>query len=165
MRQKYDKDIRERDEAFKAKQKGYADAHRNVKSSKFKMADTVLVKQQKINKLTPSLCPDAYTIIRIKGSMITAKANKTGTTITGNSSFFKKVPDRMNENCNESGSEYSDEMERHIDINNSVRIDNGDDVDVDVENEQILPRRNPYRVRNRPAFLRDDIKNLLEPGN
>ena len=45
----------------------------------------MLVKQQKINKLPPPFCPDAYTIIKIKGSMITAKANKTGTMITRNS--------------------------------------------------------------------------------
>ena len=98
-----DKDIRERDSLSKAKQKGYAD-DKDIRErdslSKAKQkgyADTVLVKQRKLDKLTPPFSPDPLEIIRIKGYMITAKSVKTAVTITRNSSFFKKIPSRKNE--------------------------------------------------------------------
>ena len=54
------------------------------------LGDTVLVRQQKKNKLTPCFDPKPYEIIEIKGSMVTA--TRKGHTITRNSSFFKAIP-------------------------------------------------------------------------
>ena len=47
-------DKEERDKGSQAKQKGYADRCKHVKISNFNLGDSVLVKQKKINKSTPT---------------------------------------------------------------------------------------------------------------
>lgn len=56
---------------------------------KFKLGDCVLLKQQKINKLTSKYESIPYKVVEIKGTMITAKNDVKE--VTRNYSFFKKV--------------------------------------------------------------------------
>ena len=153
-----DPGVREHDSRSKARQKGYADNHRNVKELNFTVCDNVLVKQKKINKLTPPFNPNPYIIVKINGSMITAQSSTAGTLITRNSSFFKKIPRRLEEEPTD------DEYEV---VDNAA--DNANDpivsINNDNENEVFVHRRNPPRERRRPAYLRDDIRNLLNTGN
>ena len=72
-----------------------------VKPSQFKVGDSVLVKQEKKDKLTPPFNPSPLKIKQKKGNMITA-ADKQNKMITRNSSHFKKVGESiMNEEENE----------------------------------------------------------------
>ena len=157
MKPKYDDtEIREMDRISKAKSKWYADRNRNVKESNFKINDTVLVKQKKLNKLTPPFNPNPYTITSMKGSMITARSNKTQSPITRNSSFFKQIPNRhefiVDDDDDDNDNEINDNANR--------------DIIQDSNNQEVTgPRRNPPRERNRPLYLRDDIRNQLSMGN
>ena len=54
--------------------KAKAGDNRNVKIATFSIGDTVLVKQKKLNKLTPPFNPVAHKIVEIKGSVITARS-------------------------------------------------------------------------------------------
>ena len=148
--------IREKDSAAKRKMKMYADNHMNVKESNFNISDIVLVKQKKVNKLTPPFNPDPLVVISIKGSMITAKSTTTQKEITRNSSFFKKINYRETEEYDVLDDENSDEI-----VENVIDENYGDHIQVGDEN----PRRNPLRQRNRPQFLQKDIENLLNAGN
>lgn len=69
--------------------KAYADRRRRTQPSSLAVGDTVLVRQRKRNKLTPYYDPTPYTVITVKGAMITAR--RPGHQMVRNSSFFKKV--------------------------------------------------------------------------
>ena len=56
------------------------------------MGETVLVRQEKRNKLSTPFEPIPYHVTRIKGSMITAQRTTDNRTVTRNSSFFKSIP-------------------------------------------------------------------------
>lgn len=73
----------------KSKMKAYADKKRHTKPSLLTEGDHVLVKQRKLNKLTPPYHPKPYTVIHKNGSMITAERN--GHSITRNSVYFRPV--------------------------------------------------------------------------
>ncbi|GFR78254.1 transposon Ty3-G Gag-Pol polyprotein [Elysia marginata] len=75
------------DNDYSAKEKHYSNYRRNAVQHKIQMGDKVLVRQPKLNKLTPPYNPNPYIVTDVKGSMITA-ANA-GHTITRNISFFK----------------------------------------------------------------------------
>ena len=87
-----DQPMRSADTKSKEKMKAYADNRNHAKSCTYAKRDTVLVKQQIWNKLTPAYNPKPYRITRKKGSMITA--SRRDHAIVRNSSFFKKLPDR-----------------------------------------------------------------------
>ena len=84
--------IRQRDQAAKAKMKEHADNKRFVKPSAIKEGDIVLVKRDETKKKgdTP-YNPITRTVIKTKGSMVTAK-NAESVPVTKNSSFFKTLP-------------------------------------------------------------------------
>ena len=75
--------------AVKEKEKKYADTRRHTKSRKFMMGQTVLVQQEKKNKLTTLFEPIPYHVTRVKSSMITAQRTTDNRTVTRNSSFLK----------------------------------------------------------------------------
>ena len=72
-----------------AKAKAYADGKRKVLASSLSVGDTVLIRQQKRNKLTSFFGPKPYKIVAIKGSMISARLGVH--IVVRNSSFFKRV--------------------------------------------------------------------------
>ena len=85
-----DIEIRHNDSERKRQIKDYADSKRHTKLSELKVGDSVLVRQQRDNKLTTPFNPEPLQISQRKGTMITAKNSHRS--ITRNSSFFKKIP-------------------------------------------------------------------------
>lgn len=88
-----DADIRQCDQAVKAKMKEYADNKQYVKPLPIKEVDIVRVKRDETKRKgnTPyNLVP--HTVVETKGSMVTAE-NVEGVPITRNYSLFKSVPD------------------------------------------------------------------------
>ena len=67
----------------------HADILTHAKPCKIQIGDTVLVRQDKHNKLTTPFEPNQYVVTRRKGSMITAKRCSDGRMVTRNSSFYK----------------------------------------------------------------------------
>ncbi|KAJ8038834.1 hypothetical protein HOLleu_16375 [Holothuria leucospilota] len=67
--------------------KQYAEKKHSFKQSSIRVGDSILVRQNKINKLTPPYDPKPFKVVSVKGSMITAERD--ARTITRNSSFFK----------------------------------------------------------------------------
>uniref|UniRef100_A0A8W8KL26 Uncharacterized protein n=1 Tax=Magallana gigas TaxID=29159 RepID=A0A8W8KL26_MAGGI len=57
----------------KEQMKQYADEKRKATQHKLKIGDQVLVKQQKLDKLSTPYNPQPYTVIKQHGPMITAK--------------------------------------------------------------------------------------------
>ena len=72
------------------KAKLYADGRRHAKICKISMGDSVLVRQQKRNKLSSFFNPNPFIVTAIKGSMVTA--SRGDKKVTRNSSFFKVLP-------------------------------------------------------------------------
>ena len=70
--------------------KAYADGKRKAVPCSLALGDTVLVRQQKRNKLTSFFDPQPLRIVDVKGSMITAVRDDWK--VVRNSSFFKKIP-------------------------------------------------------------------------
>ena len=89
QRSSTDETIRERDASAKARMKVYADKKNRAAECTLKLGDTVLVKQQRQNKLSSYYDPVPYTITAMNGSMVTA--SRKDKTIVRNSSFFKKI--------------------------------------------------------------------------
>jgi hypothetical protein len=101
--------IRKKDKDRKLKMKTHFENKHCVKPSQFKVGDSVLVKQEKKNKLTTPFNPTPLKVKEKKGSMITATDGQ-NKMITSNSSHFKKVGESiMNK----------EEIEEILDGNNS----------------------------------------------
>ena len=178
-----DEDVRQKDSKAKKKMKENADSSKNVKTSNFSINDIVLVKQKKLNKLTPPYNPTPLIIVAIKGSMVTAKSTEGNRWVTRNSSFFKKVDikkskpqhneylyDSEESNAENDGIEDNEVGPNEIE-DNEVRPNEIEDNEIqneaevnEGEEEQVLPRRNPPRERNRPEYLREDIENVINLG-
>ena len=91
--------IRKHDSLQKMKIKSYADNKHHVKPCNISPGDSVLVKRP-FNMIKGSTVynPDPMTVVQCKGSMITAKDENT--TVTRNSSFFKKLDQQLPPNTN-----------------------------------------------------------------
>jgi len=83
---------KQNDELRKQGNKEFADARRHAVDRQLQPGDRVLVRQAKINKLTPYYNPSPLIVIKTKGSMITAKYENNDTITTRNISYFKKLP-------------------------------------------------------------------------
>ena len=81
--------IRQRDAAKKKQMKEYADKRRNARESPIAVGDQVLLKQGKADVLTPAFDPRPFSVIGVKGSMITVKRG--GEIKSRNSSHCKLV--------------------------------------------------------------------------
>ena len=148
--------------------KANVDSKSNVRECIISIGDKVLIRQPKKNKLSTPFSPVRYTVIKRKGSMITAASDATGKEVTRNSLFFKKVPattedrkiedDLIDKVCDNSTQDLPDNSDPMSE--NEPNEDDYSSDDVENGNDQV-PRRNPMRERRRPANLRDDIRNLL----
>ena len=87
--------IRDADDIAKARMKLYADNRCHAKPCTF-AKDAVLVRQPKMNKLTPTYNTGPYRITHKKGSMITA--SRPDHAVTRNSSHFKRIPSQTADN-------------------------------------------------------------------
>lgn len=68
--------IRQRDAAKKKQMKEYVDKRRNPWESLIVVGDQVLLKQSKADVLTPAFDPRPFSVIGMKGSMVTVKRGR-----------------------------------------------------------------------------------------
>jgi len=87
-----DMEAMQKDKDSKEKMKAYADQQRQAKPHNLNAGDITLVKQRRLNKASPHFEPVPYTILDVKGSMITARRTTDQKEVTRNSSHFKKLP-------------------------------------------------------------------------
>ncbi|XP_014667395.1 PREDICTED: uncharacterized protein K02A2.6-like [Priapulus caudatus] len=145
---KINSEIRSRDRAAKARMKSYSDSKRRVKESNLHVGDTVLVRQKKVNKLTPPYSPKPMTVIIVEGTKVTAKCD--GHRITRNASFFKKF---RGEKVKGSGTP-NKRLVRDLDYDEVDIVDpvaHNDPAPVEIQPAPVRPQR---RAR-RPAYLQD----------
>jgi len=156
QQQNNDNDVRERDKVGKDKMKRYADQRNHAKTSQLQVGDTVLVKQEKQNKLSSYYDPLPYKIKEIRGSLIKATRRNGQHSITRNSSFFKKLPP-MSANDNEEDDSDSDD-ETTVAPPAEQRY-NAVPVAAPIEPpvRQSPRRQNPQRNRLRPSRLNDYV--------
>ena len=148
---KIDKEVHKKleahDKIMKNKIKKYFDNRYRTKNRQIHIRDRVLVKQPRLNKLTPPFDSDPHFVKCVKGSLVTAERRNKST--TRNKENFILLPiDNKNK------LDYQD-----ITNNN----ENDDDFDFDLvkpttENENIPSppiRRYPVRTRNHPTFYHE----------
>ena len=95
VRSDSDFSIYHRDTAVKKKMKQHADIRIHANQCKIQSGDTVLVRQDKHNKLTTPF--EQYVVTSRKGFMITAKGCSDGRMVTRSSSFYKLLPSSAGE--------------------------------------------------------------------
>ena len=139
-------DIGEHDRQGKAKIKAYAEKKRRVRETELEVGDTVLVRQERKNKLSSHYDPKPYTVTDVKESQVTAEQHK-GRSVTRNSSFFKKVPKGVTEG-------------QKLDIDS----DSDDDIDITalVPNPTVAQQGTPAAVPA-PAPQRPSQQNIDVP--
>ena len=130
-------ELEEKDRKAKSKMKEYADKNSRAMTSEIKVGDTVLVRQQKANKLSTRFGPQPYTVTARKGARVTVC--RKGHFITRNVSFFKKIPDNIDQYTLE-----DNESDHEFDF----------DLEPDQAQAQEAEHRNRYPVRDRQAVKR-----------
>ena len=87
-------EVRQKDALAKQKKKikMYADKRANAKPSPIREGDTVLLRQEKKNKLSTPFEGIPYTVVQTKGSMVTGKRVTEGRMLTRNTKDFKSCP-------------------------------------------------------------------------
>ena len=81
--------IAHNDRVSKTKMEPYADNRGHTQMSSLQSGDHVLVKQRKLNKLTPPFNSKPYTVVRKQGSTVTAQCGKT--LVMCNSTHFRHI--------------------------------------------------------------------------
>ncbi|PFX23985.1 Retrovirus-related Pol polyprotein from transposon 17.6 [Stylophora pistillata] len=82
-------EVQEQDWSSKLKGKAYADLKRGTTPKSISVGDTVLVKAEKTNKLSPNFNPDPFKVVHKTGSEVTLR-NETGIELKRNTVFVKK---------------------------------------------------------------------------
>ena len=77
-----DPEVRQKDALAKHKMKLYADKRANANPSPIREGDTVLLRQEKKNKLSTAFESIPYTVFQKKGSMVTAERTIDGRMVT-----------------------------------------------------------------------------------
>ena len=130
------------DTSAKAKMKAHAD--QKAKTSIIHIGDSVLVRQRKQNKLSTRYNPCPFQVIRIKGTMVTAR--RKDKYITRNASHFKVINSSTNH-----ADESSDEEEEEIDEDD---VQQPGPVNVQPRVGQNPNPLRRYPVRNRKSLRR-----------
>ena len=131
--------VRQRDAEHKQKGKIYADTKRHAAESDLKVGDSVLVKQQRENKLTPNFQSNPYVVTDKRGNAITAR-DTNGTVIKRNVTHVKKYIKRENDSEGQ-----------------SCEIETNDEKVYQHENELSQADSRPKRNTKRPKYLEDYI--------
>ncbi|CAB4040783.1 uncharacterized protein K02A2.6-like [Paramuricea clavata] len=111
-----------RDQRYKAKMRNRLRPH------KLRVGDSVIVKQTKVSKLTPTFNPTPLRITEVQGSRITAREINGTWIITRDASYFRKIA-------------------------SDTRADNEDDQETPDESTEKGQR--PRRTTRRPSYLED----------
>lgn len=92
----------ERDNLQKEKGKLYADNNRSSKVSEIRPGDTVLLKNKRENKLSPTFGSEEFLVMNKNGSELKVKSNCNGRTLNRNSSHALKISNQNEgNNCTE----------------------------------------------------------------
>ena len=118
-----DAEAMQKDQEAKARMNAYADLKRRTKRQCLNVGDHTLVKQRIQNKASPRFEPVSYTILDVKGSMITAKRTTDQKLVTRNSSFFKKLPNPLMEVIQESSPVPQVELQAPLDFDGPESIE------------------------------------------
>lgn len=138
--QKDDSEIRERDAKKKSEVKQYADRKRYVKTSNIQVGDAVLVRNEKKGKLEPKYDPRPYTVVVKNGTIVIASRDNPRHLITRNTSFFKRLKTKGNNN-------EVDEMEGDDEITENGSVDPGQgERDNENDGEQQLEDEEPEEL-------------------
>ena len=155
--------LRDRDAQAKQKMKEYADNRHNAKMNDLKVGDSVLVRQQKREKLSSYFDPIPYTITNIQGTMVTAKRKDHA--ITRNSSFFRRInpptttSTAIEENSSQSQSDDDDLPEAEITQPTPIQQPQPLRQTTPAIQQQTTPR--PQRQRRLPRRLNDFVINSI----
>ena len=136
-----DIEIREKDKKEKEKMKDYSDKKRHAKPSYIKVGDMILIRQNKASKLSTRFDPNPFTVVKRKGTMITATRN--GKYLTRNISLCKKVkgrPQKDNSNDSEIEDLYGDD-------DSNTNQGQNEPPTLQCENQRRYPVRNRQQVR------------------
>eukprot|EP00795_Rhopilema_esculentum_P017443 gene17443-9047_t len=90
------KEARINEERSRSYQETYANKRRKARKSNLQVGDTVLVRQQKRDKLTTRFSKTQYKVVNRKGTQITAE-DSNHRRVTRNVSFFKKLRAQMSD--------------------------------------------------------------------
>eukprot|EP00795_Rhopilema_esculentum_P006334 gene6334-11766_t len=90
------KEARINEERSRSYQETYANKRRKARKSNLQVGDTVLVRQQKRDKLTTRFSKTQYKVVNRKGTQITAE-DSYHRRVTRNVSFFKKLRAQMSD--------------------------------------------------------------------
>ena len=90
-----DQEVRDRDNEAKEKGKLYADEKRCARESDVKEGDTVLLGQERKNKLTPTFRPEPYRVLDKSGNSVVVESPD-GVQYKRNSTHVKKFLERSN---------------------------------------------------------------------
>ena len=132
--------------------KEMADDRRNVKKCDLAVGDTVMVKQEKRDKLSTPFNPTLLKVTARKGSMMTAEDSHRR--VTRNSSHFKKISSRCSE-------QYVEPLQTDLE---EIPLECPEDAGENQENTenlvQIPLKKLPVRNRRMPSHLNDFILQL-----
>ena len=87
----------------------YADKRANAKPSPIREGDTVLLRQEKKNKLSTPFEGIPYTVFQKKGRMVTAERTTDGRMVTRNTKDFKSCPSSTKETTQATLSDKADD--------------------------------------------------------
>ena len=99
--------VLQRDNEYKQKCKKYADRRRHTKPANIRVGSKVLVRQEKMDGLTPRYNPEPFEVIGVKGSMVTVR--KGNRILCRNSSMCKIL---VYQGETDSGDEWQPRMEK-----------------------------------------------------
>lgn len=130
-------EVKARDQSYKRKTKMYHDAHRHARPIDLKVGDTVLA-PQKSSTTQPPFNPQPLTVIRKRGTAVTAAAPNRRRSITRASAKFKRLTPRRKELVRlPSHSRWREESDSdddiHLDLSRRMTRTEGADRDVDTD--------------------------------
>ena len=139
-------EVQIKDAEAKRKMKEHADKDKRAQRSTIEIGDKVLVHQRKHNKFSTRFDPSPYTVVDIKGAMVTAARNEKY--VTRNISLFKRVDSSMK------APEADDSDESNLDEEETTLEEHDPDLAPapaipPVPIPGIPPRRYPVRERKR----------------
>lgn len=133
----------------------YKDKMRNgPRPLKFCVGDSVIVKQTKTNKLTPTYNPTPLKITEVRGSRITAQEINGSWAVTRDASYFRKIQvDVRADNADEDDASGESEGETENENASSDTLQKRKQQDVPNENTEEAQR--PRRTTRMPSYLKD----------
>ncbi|XP_028413678.1 uncharacterized protein LOC114536535 [Dendronephthya gigantea] len=148
--------IRKRDSFQKEKMKLYTDNKCYVKPSNIFVGDSVLVKRPfPMNKGASVYDPNPMTVVGAKGNMITAK--NSDTTVTRNSSFFKKLPSDVSSDHQEDDSFFIPPVQEYPEQTRN-------ETPLKSPNKDVIPLENlPVKELNTPSTAPPGNENTKPP--